>query len=80
MALSQIAGREAVTSWMSVEGFQNARGPKELHWIDGASHVDLYDKDQYVTPAVAKLVHDNQAALALEHAHKLAQLNKGADR
>jgi fermentation-respiration switch protein FrsA (DUF1100 family) len=50
-----IVGREAVTSWMSVEGFQNARGPKELHWIDGASHVDLYDKDQYVTPAVAKL-------------------------
>jgi hypothetical protein len=50
-----IAGREAVTSWMSVEAFQNARGPKELHWIDGASHVDLYDKDQYVTPAVAKL-------------------------
>jgi len=32
------------------------------------------------TPAVAKLVRDNQAALALEHAHKLAQLNKGADR
>jgi NADH-quinone oxidoreductase subunit M len=32
------------------------------------------------TPAVAKLVHDNQAALALEHAHKLAQLNKGVDR
>jgi len=50
-----IVGREAVTSWMSVEAFQNARGPKELHWIDGASHVDLYDKDQYVTPAVAKL-------------------------
>jgi uncharacterized protein len=50
-----IAGREAVTSWMSVEAFQNALGPKELHWIDGASHVDLYDKDQYVTPAIAKL-------------------------
>ena len=31
------------------------RGPKELHWIDGASHVDLYDKDDYVTPAVEQL-------------------------
>ncbi|WP_442875601.1 alpha/beta hydrolase [Actinoallomurus sp. NBC_01490] len=50
-----IAGREAVTSWMSVEAFQQTPGPKELHWIDGASHVDLYDKEQYVGPAVAEL-------------------------
>ena len=50
-----IAGRQAVTAWMSVEAFQAARGPKELHWIDGASHVDLYDKDDYVTPAVERL-------------------------
>ncbi|MGW7539575.1 alpha/beta hydrolase [Streptomyces sp. NPDC054770] len=50
-----IAGREAVTSWMSVAAFQRATGPKELHWIDGATHVGLYDRDEYVTPAVAKL-------------------------
>ncbi|MGW6605046.1 alpha/beta hydrolase [Streptomyces sp. NPDC055036] len=50
-----IVGREAVTSWMSVEAFQNARGPKELHWVDGASHVDLYDKEPCVGPAVTKL-------------------------
>ncbi|MCX4903949.1 alpha/beta hydrolase [Streptomyces sp. NBC_00878] len=50
-----IVGREAVTSWMSVEAFQNAHGPKELHWIDGADHVGLYDKEQYVDPAVARL-------------------------
>jgi len=30
-------------------------GPKELHWIDDATHNDLYDKDEYVTLAVAKL-------------------------
>ena len=24
-------------------------------WIDGASHSDLYDKEQYVGPAVSKL-------------------------
>jgi hypothetical protein len=40
---------------MSVEAFQNARGTKELHWIDAASHVDLYDKEPYVGAAVAKL-------------------------
>lgn len=53
--LLMIAGREAVTSWMSVEAFRKAHGPKELHWIDGATHVGLYDKDEYVTPAVEKL-------------------------
>lgn len=50
-----IVGRAAVTSWMSVEAFQKVYGPKELAWIEGASHVDLYDKDAYVTPAVEKL-------------------------
>jgi fermentation-respiration switch protein FrsA (DUF1100 family) len=53
--LLMIVGRAAVTSWMSVEAFQKAVGPKELHWIEGAVHNDLYDKDAYVTPAVAKL-------------------------
>ncbi|MEU3183527.1 alpha/beta hydrolase [Streptomyces sp. NPDC006923] len=53
--LLMVVGREAVTSWMSVEAYQNARGPKELHWIDGAGHVDLYDKPQYVGPATTKL-------------------------
>ncbi|MGW7684054.1 alpha/beta hydrolase [Kribbella sp. NPDC054772] len=50
-----IAGSAAVTSWMSVEAYQRAQGPKELSWIDGATHVDLYDKPEYVTPAVARL-------------------------
>ncbi|MET7573673.1 alpha/beta hydrolase [Streptomyces sp. NPDC005492] len=50
-----IAGRAAVTSWMSVAAFQKAYGAKELAWIEGATHVDLYDKDEFVTPAVEKL-------------------------
>ncbi|MEV7991264.1 alpha/beta hydrolase [Streptomyces sp. NPDC086077] len=53
--LLMVVGREAETSWMGVEAFQHARGRKELHWINGASHVDLYDKEQYVGPSVAKL-------------------------
>lgn len=53
--LLMIAGTRAVTSWMSVEAFQRATGPKRLHWVDGAGHVDLYDKEQYVGPAVAEL-------------------------
>ncbi|GHB11352.1 hypothetical protein GCM10010330_76790 [Streptomyces tendae] len=51
----QIVGTRAVTSWMAVDVHQRATGPKELHWIDGASHVDLYDKKEYVDPAIAKL-------------------------
>jgi fermentation-respiration switch protein FrsA (DUF1100 family) len=57
-------GREAVTAWMSVEAFQHAQGPKELHWIDGASHIDLYDKDQYVAATIAKLTEFYAANLA----------------
>jgi uncharacterized protein len=53
--LLMIVGRAAVTSWMSVEAFQKVTGPKEIHWIDGASHVDLYDKEEYVGPAMRKL-------------------------
>ncbi|MFI9052008.1 alpha/beta hydrolase [Streptomyces sp. NPDC053427] len=53
--LLMIVGSQAVTSWMTVEAFQNACSPKELHWIDGASHVDLYDEEQYVGPSVSKL-------------------------
>ncbi|MFF4341169.1 alpha/beta hydrolase [Kitasatospora sp. NPDC001540] len=51
----QIIGERAVTAWMAVEAHQRATGPKEIHWIEGASHVDLYDKREYVDPAVDKL-------------------------
>ncbi|WIX75951.1 alpha/beta hydrolase [Amycolatopsis carbonis] len=53
--LLMIVGTRAVTAWMSIEAFQRATGPKELHHVEGASHVDLYDKEQYVAPAVDKL-------------------------
>lgn len=51
----QIIGERAVTAWMAVEAHQRATGPKEIHWINGASHVDLYDKKEYLDPAVDKL-------------------------
>ena len=53
--LLMIVGREAATSYMTTEAFWHAREPKELSWIDGATHVALYDKEEYVTPAIAKL-------------------------
>ncbi|MBO1329877.1 alpha/beta hydrolase [Streptomyces sp. VRA16 Mangrove soil] len=53
--LLQIVGSRAVTSWMAVDVHQRATGPKELHWIEGASHVDLYDRKEHIDPAVDKL-------------------------
>jgi fermentation-respiration switch protein FrsA (DUF1100 family) len=61
--LLQIVGSRAVTSWMAVDVHQRATGPKEFHWIEGASHVDLYDRAEYVEPAVAKLADFYSASL-----------------
>jgi fermentation-respiration switch protein FrsA (DUF1100 family) len=61
--LLQIVGTRAVTSWMAVEVHQRATGRKELHRIEGASHVDLYDKKEFIDPAVEKLAGYFGAAL-----------------
>ncbi|TQI80589.1 hypothetical protein FHU10_4537 [Serratia fonticola] len=50
-----IAGERTETLKFSQQAFANAQQPKELMVIPGASHFDLYDKPQYVTPAVEKL-------------------------
>ncbi|MEV0064553.1 alpha/beta hydrolase [Nocardia sp. NPDC050718] len=34
---------------------EKAQEPKKLFWIDGATHIDLYDKDEYVPTVVDKL-------------------------
>jgi fermentation-respiration switch protein FrsA (DUF1100 family) len=58
--LFMIVGTDAVTAWMTTDAFANAQEPKELCWINcwinGATHVALYDRDEYVTRAVSKLV------------------------
>lgn len=50
-----VVGTRADTKWMAEEAIQAAGEPKELFWIANASHVDLYDKEAYVNPAVARL-------------------------
>ena len=50
-----IAGSKADTLFWSQEVYKKAKEPKELHIVEGATHIDLYDRPQYVTPAVAKL-------------------------
>jgi len=53
--LLMITGTEALTSGQSVTAIDKYKGPKELFWIDGASHIDLYDRVEYVPQAVKKL-------------------------
>jgi fermentation-respiration switch protein FrsA (DUF1100 family) len=62
--LLMIVGSEAVTSHMTTEAFENAAAPKELFWVDGASHVDLYDREEPVNQAVAKLAEFFEASLS----------------
>lgn len=50
-----IAGTEADTLYFSQNAYQAAKEPKELYLIEGASHIDLYYKPEYVPAAVAKL-------------------------
>ncbi|GAB3556564.1 fermentation-respiration switch protein FrsA (DUF1100 family) [Actinopolyspora lacussalsi] len=53
--LLMIAGSEAATLPHSRRAVANAGETAELHTIEGAGHVDLYDRDEPVDEAVAKL-------------------------
>ena len=50
-----IAGSKADTLFWSREVYEKAREPKELHVIEDATHIDMYDRPRFVTPAVGKL-------------------------
>ena len=50
-----IAGSIADTLYYSQEALEKASEPKELFLIKDATHIDLYDKLQFVDPAVEKL-------------------------
>ena len=53
--LLMIAGTNADTRYFSEMAIEKAKEPKELFLIDGATHISLYDKKEYVDPAVEKL-------------------------
>lgn len=50
-----IAGEKAETRKFSQQAYDRSKKPKELIIIPGASHFDLYDKPQFVNPALNKL-------------------------
>jgi len=53
--LLMIAGTKADTRYFSEMAIEKAKAPRELFLVEGAMHVDMYDKEQYVDPAVEKL-------------------------
>jgi fermentation-respiration switch protein FrsA (DUF1100 family) len=50
-----VVGRRAATFANTMQSFERAKEPKELFWVDGATHVDLYDKEPFVPTVVSKL-------------------------
>ena len=53
--LLMIAGTKADTRFFSEEAIEKAKTPKELFLIEGAMQIDMYDKKEYVDPAVEKM-------------------------
>jgi uncharacterized protein len=50
-----IAGTEADTCAYSEKFYELSNGPKEIFWIEGATHIAMYDIPEYVGQAVTKL-------------------------
>lgn len=50
-----VVGEKADTKFWSDEVYAKAKEPKELFVVNGATHMDMYDKPQFVGPAVEKL-------------------------
>jgi fermentation-respiration switch protein FrsA (DUF1100 family) len=51
-----IAGSKADTRSFSEQAYNLAKAKKELFIVDGATHIDLYDKPEYVDQIIPKLV------------------------
>jgi hypothetical protein len=41
---------------LAQEAFDRAGEPKEILWLDTTNHIDLYDGEQYVAPAIERIV------------------------
>jgi fermentation-respiration switch protein FrsA (DUF1100 family)/alkylhydroperoxidase/carboxymuconolactone decarboxylase family protein YurZ len=50
-----IVGERAMSAYFSEDAYQKAAEPKELFVVKGASHVDLYDREEYMNVSLPKL-------------------------
>lgn len=51
-----IVGSKADTLYFTEDAYKRANAPKEIFTIENATHVDLYDKPEFVNQVVYKLV------------------------
>lgn len=50
-----IAGSDAATGSLSQKAFDSAKEPKELIWVDGATHLSMYHNEEHINQATEKL-------------------------
>jgi len=50
-----IAGSKAMTGSLSQNAYESAEEPKELFWIDGATHISMYHNEEHINQAVEKM-------------------------
>jgi hypothetical protein len=50
-----VVGTKAGSRWQSELAYNKAQSPKELFYIEGATHMDLYDGKEYVPQALGKM-------------------------
>jgi fermentation-respiration switch protein FrsA (DUF1100 family) len=50
-----IVGERAMSAYFSEDAYQKAAEPKELFVVLGASHIDLYDRPQYMAHSLRKM-------------------------
>lgn len=51
-----VVGSKADTLYFTEDAYSKANEPKEIFEVEGATHVDLYDKPEFVSQVVRKLV------------------------
>lgn len=50
-----IVGEKAVSAYFSEDAYAKAAEPRELFVVPGATHVDLYDRPEYLKITLPKL-------------------------
>lgn len=50
-----IVGERAPSAYFSTDAYNKASEPKEVYIVQGASHVDLYDRPEYIKDSLKKL-------------------------
>lgn len=53
--LLMVTSEMAVTAWMTQQAFERANEPKRMYTVPGATHVEMYDREDAIDDAVTQL-------------------------